>query len=52
MIVFSFPAVLNPVVNLGGWTGDLGLDVPQSVDRLDTAKMKQVGRAELGVGDT
>ncbi len=52
MIVSSFPAALNPVVNLGGWTGDLGLDVPQSVYRLDTAKMKQVGRAQLGVGDT
>jgi cytochrome c biogenesis protein len=52
MLVSAFPAALDPVVNLGGWTGDLGLDVPQSVYRLDTTKMKQVGRAQLGVGDT
>jgi cytochrome c biogenesis protein len=51
-LVSSFPGALDPVVNLGGWTGDLGLDVPQSVYRLDTTKMTQVGRAQLAVGQT
>ena len=39
-------------MNLGGWTGDLGLDVPQSVYRLDTTKMILAGRATLPVGQT
>jgi cytochrome c biogenesis protein len=52
MLVSSFPGLDNPGVSLGIWTGDLGLDVPQSVYRLDTTKMQQVGRAVLGLGGT
>lgn len=51
-LVSSFPGARDPAVNLGGWTGDLGLDVPQSVYRLDTTKMKQDGRATLQLGQT
>ncbi|MGQ0467719.1 MAG: cytochrome c biogenesis protein ResB [Sporichthyaceae bacterium] len=39
----TFPAPLNPRLVLNVWSGDLGLDsgVPQSVYRLETAKMTQ-----------
>lgn len=49
-----FPAPDDPSVFLSGWTGDLGLDagVPQSVYRLDTAAMSQLGLEALRPGDT
>jgi cytochrome c biogenesis protein len=49
MLVSSFPGLDDPAVSLGAWKGDLGLDVPQSVYRLDTTKMTQLGRAAIGV---
>jgi cytochrome c biogenesis protein len=51
-LVSVFPGATSPAVNLGGWTGDLGLDVPQSVYRLDTRKMTLSGRATLAAGQT
>jgi len=51
-LVSAFPAAVSPAVNLGGWTGDLGLDVPQSVYRLDTSRMTLVGRSSLRVGSS
>jgi len=40
----DFPDTRNPVVTLNVWRGDLGLDsgVPQSVYRLDTARLTQL----------
>ncbi|MER5434946.1 cytochrome c biogenesis protein ResB [Streptomyces sp. NPDC002588] len=39
----TFPALLNPVLNLTPYHGDLGVDsgIPQSVYQLDTAHMKE-----------
>ncbi|MFZ0324159.1 MAG: cytochrome c biogenesis protein ResB [Actinomycetes bacterium] len=50
----TFPEPGNPRVYLGAWSGDLGLDagVPQSVYQLDTSAMKQLGKNDLGVGET
>lgn len=50
----SFPDAFNPRLLLSAWQGDLGLDrgVPQSVYRLDTAKMKRIGLKSLAVGST
>jgi len=52
--VSSFPAPDNPAVVIGVFAGDLGLDngVPRSVYTLDTSKMKVLGTAELGPGQT
>ncbi len=46
----SFPAPLNPRLVMNAWSGDLGLDqgFPQSVYRLDTAKMTQY---KIGAGE-
>ena len=47
-----FPAPDDPVMFLSAWTGDLGLDsgVPQSVYRLDSESMTQIGLASLRPG--
>jgi cytochrome c biogenesis protein len=52
--VSTFPAPTDPRVFITAWQGDLGLDsgVPQSVYRLDTAKLAKVGTAELAPGQT
>jgi cytochrome c biogenesis protein len=52
--VSLFPAAEDPVVFLTAWQGDLGLDagVPQSIFRLDTADMTQVGQSALRLGET
>jgi cytochrome c biogenesis protein len=49
-----FPEMDNPRVYLGGWAGDLGLDggTPQNVYQLETSAMEQIGREDLGVGET
>ena len=49
-----FPAPDDPAVFLSAWTGDLGLDggVPQSIYRLDTSRMTQLGREALRPGQT
>ena len=49
-----FPEADDPRVYLGAWAGDLGLDsgVPQNVYQLDTSAMEQLGREDLGVGET
>jgi len=49
-----FPEMDNPRVYLGAWAGDLGLDsgTPQNVYQLQTSEMEQVGRKDLGLGET
>ena len=49
----AFPKALDPRLLLAAWTGDLGLDsgVPQSVYRIDTSKMLQVGLKSLKPGE-
>ena len=49
-----FPGPDDPAVFMSAWTGDLGLDsgVPQSVYRLDTSRMTQLGREALRPGET
>ncbi len=48
-----FPEALDPRLLLSAWIGDLGLDsgIPQSVYRIDTSKMKQVGLKSLKPGE-
>ena len=50
----TFPEADDPRVYLGAWAGDLGLDtgVPQNVYELDTSAMEQLGREDLGVGES
>ena len=50
----TFPEADDPAVFLSAWAGDLGLDsgVPQSIYRLDTEGMTQLGIEALRVGDT
>jgi cytochrome c biogenesis protein len=52
--VSTFPEADDPRVYLGAWAGDLGLDsgVPQNVYQLDTSDLEQLGRKDLGVGET
>ena len=52
--VSVFPAADNPIVVIGVFAGDLGLDngVPRSVYTIDTSKMTLLDTAELGVGQT
>ena len=47
-----FPAPDDPAMFLSAWTGDLGLDsgAPQSVYRLDSESMTQIGLATLRPG--
>jgi cytochrome c biogenesis protein len=49
----AFPKALDPRLLLAAWAGDLGLDsgVPQSVYRIDTSKMQQVGLKSLKPGE-
>jgi cytochrome c biogenesis protein len=49
-----FPEALDPRLLLSVWQGDLGLDNgrPQSVYRLDTANLKQIGLKTLKPGET
>jgi cytochrome c biogenesis protein len=50
----AFPKALDPRLLLAAWAGDLGLDsgVPQSVYRIDTSKMLQVGLKSLKPGES
>lgn len=50
----TFPAADDPAVFLSAWAGDLGLDsgVPQSIYRLDTSNMTQLGLQALTPGQT
>jgi cytochrome c biogenesis protein len=52
--VSTFPEANDPRVYLGAWSGDLGLNtgIPQNVYELDTSDLKQLGRKDLGVGET
>lgn len=49
-----FPETLDPRLLLSVWQGNLGLDSgnPQSVYRLDTSKMKQIGLKQLAVRES
>jgi cytochrome c biogenesis protein len=49
----SFPEVLDPRLLVSVWMGDLGLDSgnPQSVYRVDTSKMRNIGLKALSIGD-
>jgi len=49
----AFPKALDPRLLLAAWAGDLGLDsgTPQSVYRIDTSKMLQVGLKSLKPGE-
>lgn len=50
----SYPEALNPLLDLAAWSGDLGLDsgIPQSVYRITTEGMTQIGLAALTPGQT
>jgi len=50
----AFPEALDPRLLLSSWRGNLGLDSgePQSVYRLDTSKMTQIGLKQLKVGES
>lgn len=52
--ISAFPEALDPRLLLAAWSGDLGLDsgVPQSVYRIDTSKMTQLGLKALKPGET
>lgn len=52
--VSTFPIAEDPAVFLSAWQGDLGLDsgMPQSVFRLDTSAMTQIGLESLRPGQT
>jgi cytochrome c biogenesis protein len=49
-----FPEALDPRLFLAAWTGDLGLDNgrPQSIYRIDTDDMEQIGLKSLKPGET
>ncbi|MGD9954670.1 MAG: cytochrome c biogenesis protein ResB [Candidatus Nanopelagicales bacterium] len=49
-----FPAADDPAVFLSAWEGDLGLDSgrPQSVFKLETAKMERIGIEALRPGES
>jgi cytochrome c biogenesis protein len=50
----SYPEALDPMLYLGAYVGDLQMDngIPQSVYRLNTDKMKQVGLKSLKIGES
>jgi len=52
--ISAFPQALDPRLLLSAWSGDLGLDsgVPQSVYRIDTSTMKQIGLKSLKPGES
>jgi cytochrome c biogenesis protein len=49
----SYPEPLKPILDLAAWSGDLGLDsgIPQSVYRIDTEKLTQIGLAAMSPGE-
>lgn len=49
-----YPELLDPKLLFSVWSGDLGLDTgnPQSVYRIDTSKMSNLGLGSLKVGET
>jgi cytochrome c biogenesis protein len=49
----TFPEALSPLLYLGAYSGDLQIDngIPQSVYRLNTDKMVQIGIKALKVGE-
>ena len=52
--VSIYPELLDPKLLFSIWEGDLGLDsgVPQSVYKIDTATLKQIGLGSVKPGDT
>jgi cytochrome c biogenesis protein len=52
--VSIYPELLDPKLLFSVWSGDLGLDsgVPQSVYRIDTTGMTNLGLGSLTVGET
>ena len=50
--ISAYPEALDPSLLLSVWRGDLGLDqgVPQSVYRINTSKMEQIGLRSLKPG--
>ena len=49
-----FPELLDPKLLFSIWEGDLGLDsgIPQSVYKIDTTKLKQIGLGSVKPGET
>jgi len=49
-----YPELLDPKLLFSIWEGDLGLDsgVPQSVYKIDTTNLKQIGLGSVKPGDT
>ena len=49
----TYPEPLKPLLDLAAWSGDLGLDsgIPQSVYRINTEKLTQIGLAALAPGE-
>ena len=52
--VSIYPEALDPRLLFSVWKGDLGLDtgIPQSVYRINTSKMTEIGLKSLSVGQT
>lgn len=50
----AYPEALDPRLQIGVWVGDLQVDngIPQSVYKLNTDKMKEIGTVALKVGET
>ena len=50
----AYPEALDPRLQIGVWVGDLQIDngIPQSVYKLNTDKMKEVGTAAIKVGES
>jgi cytochrome c biogenesis protein len=52
--ISTFPDLRDPAIFLSAWEGDLGLDdgIPQSVYRMDTSKMTQLGIKAIAPGES
>jgi cytochrome c biogenesis protein len=52
--VSIYPQLLNPRLLFSVWSGDLGLNsgIPQSVYRIDTTGMKNLGLGSVAIGET
>jgi cytochrome c biogenesis protein len=50
----SYPEVLDPRLLISVWQGDLGMNtgVPQSVYRINTSKMQQIGLKALSINES
>lgn len=50
----SYPEALDPRLFVAAWRGDLGLDsgIPQSIYKIDTKKLFQIGLESMKVGQT